>query len=272
MRGTIVVKAAANNPPAVSITSPANGAAFTAPANITINASATDSDGSVVTVEFFDGATSLGTDNSSPYSVTATLSAGSHTLTAKATDNAGGVATSTAVTVSVTAPNAPPTVQITSPANGASFSAPATFTIQATATDDGTIGQVEFFVGTTLVGADTSAPFSATVTNLPAGNYTITARATDNQRASTTSSPVTITVTAAVASPAKLSAAARLSNGQFQFTIAGSIGKQYTVQTSQDLISWSAIQTVTASSDTFSFSDANAAGLPRRFYRAVTSP
>src|SRR5262245_967726 len=49
----------ANNPPTVSITSPANGATFTAPANITINATASDSDGTVTMVDFYQGTTLL---------------------------------------------------------------------------------------------------------------------------------------------------------------------------------------------------------------------
>ena len=48
--------------PAVSITSPANNASFIAPANITINATASDSDGTISKVEFFQGTTLLNTD------------------------------------------------------------------------------------------------------------------------------------------------------------------------------------------------------------------
>ena len=66
-----------------------NGATFTTPAIVTIGASASDSDGSVTNVQFFDGATSLGNDTTSPYSVTANLAAGSHALTAVTTDNLG---------------------------------------------------------------------------------------------------------------------------------------------------------------------------------------
>ncbi len=51
---------AANVPPTVAIASPANGAAFTSPANVTILADANDADGSVTNVSFFDGGTFLG--------------------------------------------------------------------------------------------------------------------------------------------------------------------------------------------------------------------
>ncbi len=90
------------------------------------------------------------------------MAAGSYSLTAKATDNSGSVTTSTAVSVTVNAPaNVAPTVSITSPANGATFTAPASITINATASDsDGTLTRVEFFQGTTKLGEDTTAPYS----------------------------------------------------------------------------------------------------------------
>ena len=66
----------ANVPPTVAITSPTNGASFTAPAIVPITASASDSDGSVTNVAFFDGGTFLGGTNNTPYTVTATLATG----------------------------------------------------------------------------------------------------------------------------------------------------------------------------------------------------
>ncbi len=64
----VTVGSTTNAPPAVSITSPSNGATFTAPASITISATASDSDGTVAQVQFFQGATLLGTDTTAPYS------------------------------------------------------------------------------------------------------------------------------------------------------------------------------------------------------------
>jgi hypothetical protein len=91
-----------NNPPTVSITSPSNGATFTAPANITINATASDSDGTVTKVDFYQGTTLLGTDTTSPYSNTwNNVAAGSYTLTAKATDNGGAFTTSSPINITV---------------------------------------------------------------------------------------------------------------------------------------------------------------------------
>ena len=94
-----------NQLPSVSITSPANGATLNAPASINIIASASDPDGSVSKVEFYQGSTKLGEDTSSPYDFTwSNVAAGSYSLTARATDNAGAVTTSAARTVTVQAP------------------------------------------------------------------------------------------------------------------------------------------------------------------------
>lgn len=68
--GTVSVASSANLPPTVLITNPPNGTVFGAPANVTIQASATDSDGSVTNVQFLVGATVLANDNSAPYAAT----------------------------------------------------------------------------------------------------------------------------------------------------------------------------------------------------------
>ena len=93
--------------------------------------------------------------------------------------------------------NASPAVALTAPANGARFPAPASITVTATATDsDGTIAKVDFYNGTTLIGTATSAPYSITWSNVAAGSYTLTAVATDDDAAATTSSARTIAVDA----------------------------------------------------------------------------
>ena len=93
--------------------------------------------------------------------------------------------------------NQAPSVSLTSPTSGATFTEPATISLQATASDpDGTVVQVDFTQGGTLLGSATASPYSIAWSNVAAGSYTLTAVATDDQGASTTSSPVTITVNA----------------------------------------------------------------------------
>ncbi|MBN6149574.1 chitinase [Xanthomonas sp. AmX2] len=94
--------ATGNQPPTVALTAPASGASFSSGAAITVSANAADADGSIAKVEFFRGATSLGSDTSAPYGVTwSNASAGSHQLTAVATDNQGANATSAARSITV---------------------------------------------------------------------------------------------------------------------------------------------------------------------------
>ena len=366
-----------NQPPTVGITTPAAGASFTAPASVSVTASANDADGTVSQVAFFANGSPIGTDATAPYGVTWTnVPAGSYTLTAVATDNQAGTTTSSGVTIQVVTPppppppppvgaaarfvardtttrgtwkgvygrdgyvvvgdatslpagvtitpaghqtwswasttndvrglervtaagrlaatwygqtytvdvaagstprrialyvvdwdtvvrseridvvdpatgnlldsktvsgfsngeywvwdvtgnvrlrftmlsgaNAvvsglfvdpapsttqPPAVGITSPATGASFTAPATLTVTANASDaDGTVSQVAFFANGAPIGTDSTAPYGVNWSNVPAGSYTLTAVATDNAGATTTSSGVAIQVTAAVPS------------------------------------------------------------------------
>lgn len=91
----------------------------------------------------------------------------------------------------------PPVVEITSPTNNASFDAPAAITVSATASDpDGTIANVEFYADNVLIGTANSSPYSIEWTNIPAGEYALTAVATDNEGAKTTAEPVAVLVEA----------------------------------------------------------------------------
>ena len=204
---SVTVNSATNQAPSVSLTSPAPGASFTAPANVTLTASASDTDGTVARVEFYRGTTLIGSDTTSPYSAVWTgAAAGSYTLTALAVDNGGATRTSTAVGVTVTsAPNQLPTVSITSPIAGQSFTGPASLTITAAASDtDGTIAGVDFYVGTVPIATDTTSPYSAAWTNVAAGSYSLTAVARDNAGGTRTSGAIAVTVTAVAPRPSTL--------------------------------------------------------------------
>lgn len=262
-----------NSAPSVSLTEPADGSAYVAGTTITLTASATDSHG-VERVEFYAGATLLGSDMAAPYSMAWAIPSGTHSLSARAIDIYGAAATSAAVTVSardvtgvsvspatitagtaatvtvsgssscgavtidygdgtaityaisglpisrtytwassgwktVTATgqsscigqastsvyiNAPPSVALTSPVSGNTYSGPATVDLAANATDsDGSVVSVTFYANGVLLATDTAAPYTYTWTNVSVGTYTITAVATDNSGA-TASSAVSITV------------------------------------------------------------------------------
>ncbi|WP_405566085.1 glycosyl hydrolase [Polaribacter sp. Asnod6-C07] len=91
--------------------------------------------------------------------------------------------------------NIKPTISITSPSNNTSFKEGEDITISVTATDlDGTVTLVEFFNGTTKLGEDTSAPFSFSWMEASIGTHKITAIATDNLGAQTTSEEISVDV------------------------------------------------------------------------------
>jgi hypothetical protein len=105
-----------NHPPVVRITEPTSNSIFMAPVDITIYAEPHDADGSVVTVEFFANATSLGsvTPNpatagpQNPWHITwSNTPPGNYSLRAKATDNLGATNWSPAVYIAVRAEEPP---------------------------------------------------------------------------------------------------------------------------------------------------------------------
>jgi regulation of enolase protein 1 (concanavalin A-like superfamily) len=189
-------------PPTVSLSSPAANATFTAPATVSIGANASDPDDGVALVEFYANGNLLGTDATSPYSYSWTnVASGTYSLTAVARDNRGAIATSSARSITVNgggSTNTPPTVSLTAPAAGSTFTAPATITVSATAADsNGTVARVDFYSGSTLIGTDTTSPYSISWTNVSAGTFSLTAVARDNAGATTTSAARSITVNGA---------------------------------------------------------------------------
>ena len=94
--------ASENNPPQVSITAPEDGQSFSAPADIVISVSASDADGNITKVEFYNGTVYLGVDVSSPYSLPWNdVGPGNYTVIAKAFGDDGDIASDT-INISVT--------------------------------------------------------------------------------------------------------------------------------------------------------------------------
>lgn len=92
----------------VQLTAPAANATVETGTAVTITATATATGGTISKVEFYAGTTLIGSDNTSPYSVTWTpAAAGTYAITAKATDNQNNTSTSAAVSVKVSAPQSP---------------------------------------------------------------------------------------------------------------------------------------------------------------------
>jgi hypothetical protein len=96
--------------------------------------------------------------------------------------------------------NPPPSVSVTSPLNGASFAKGSSVTVSADASDlaygggVGDVSKLEFFVGGNKFAEGTTAPYSVSWTPSGSGTYVITAKATDNEGAQTTSAPISVTI------------------------------------------------------------------------------
>jgi hypothetical protein len=98
--------------------------------------------------------------------------------------------------------NVAPSVTLTAPVPGASFTAPATVAMTANASDpEGQLTRVQFLNGTTVLGSDTTAPYTFTWSNVPAGSYSLRAVAYDSAGASATSAAVTVSVTSTSTAP-----------------------------------------------------------------------
>ncbi|MBM3582554.1 MAG: hypothetical protein FJX37_11410, partial [Alphaproteobacteria bacterium] len=125
--------------------------------------------------------------------------------------NCAGAIRSQEAELRVNRVNLPPQVALTNPFHRALFAPGVDIIISASAIDpDGTVDQVLFYAGSTLLGASAKRPFSVTWRAVPVGDYVLTARAVDNDGASNASTPVKIAVSedACVASPVALIPAA----------------------------------------------------------------
>jgi len=194
-----------STPPTVSVTAPLNGATVAGTA-VVISATATDP-GGVAGVEFLiDGSPVAAEDTTSPYSVSwnsLSVPNGTYSVTARARDTAGNVATSAArsIVVNNIIDTAPPTISITAPLNNASVAG--IVTISANATDDAAVVGVQFFLDGAPLGAElATGPYSITwdSSTVSAGAHTITAKARDAGARETLSSPVNVTVTSGASS------------------------------------------------------------------------
>jgi hypothetical protein len=153
--------------------------------------------------------------------------------------------------------DAPPTVSITSPTNNSVFMAPAGFAFEADASDPDVndLSDVEFYVGDTIVDDVYSAPYSTTITNLPAGTYTLTAIAWDYSYETATNS---VTITVVNSGPIQLTSPGVV-GGNFVFQASGLVaGKTNVLESSSDLVTWLPLQTNVPDATSLSFTNAPA--------------
>ncbi len=220
------------NPPPVKIISPQDGDVYYTPTNILLLAKVNDPANSVTNVEFFAGTKDLGAGHMvvlDPPGVDGVVGPvylldwvsvppGDYPLTAVAAGQDGLSATSAIVNITVfTGPpaNLPPLVRMVSPANGSIFRSPIDIPVFAYAKDlDGAVTSVEFFAGSTSLGfgRQISPPiplpasyptnlFYLVWSNAPVGGYALTAKATDDDGATTLSDPIKTTILPPVPPP-----------------------------------------------------------------------
>ncbi len=172
----------ANAPPSVDFFAPKNDTVIAASGTLILVAAATDGDGTVSKVEFFQNGAKVGEANSAPYQLTIPqLAAGTYTFTARATDNHGASADSPPSTV---ISNTLPSAVVTAPQV---VNRGAVITLTANAADsDGTVSRVEFYRNGTLLGTVVTTSgeppafvFADSSALLP-GAYEYTVRAYDN--------------------------------------------------------------------------------------------
>ena len=171
----------------------------------------------------------------------------------------------------VAAAGSPPSVAITNPTDGAVFSEPANVTIQATATNSaGTVTNVQFLVGSTVLSNRTALPYVAVASSLAAGSYTLSAIASESGGAKATNA---VGITVVTPLPLTLNAPVQISPGNFQFKYPANVGLSYLVQKSASLAppNWVGISTNQATLNPMIFVDANATASPG-FYRVVRQP
>jgi hypothetical protein len=190
-------------------------------------------------------------------------------------DQESGFSSEISYTVPASPNNAPP-IALTSPTNGAVYSASATINLAASVPGNGqTITQVQFYNGATLLGAVASAPYSFSWNNASAGTYSLSAKAVYDSGRAVGSVAVNVKVAAgrsgsglgfALTPPALQIHAAP--GGSVILSGTGQAGQTYNVLCSQNLQAWTVIGTVTTdASGAFAFTDPASTSRPIRLYR-----
>lgn len=185
-----------NQPPAITLVSPTDGSRISLPASMELVADATDLDGMVVKVEFFEGSTLLGSVATPPHRFLVNpLPEGTHVFTARATDNSGASTVSTPVRVTAFVPKPPPSVRLIQPVDGTKGfpGTPISLAVDLQNFEVPPV-RVEYLIGGSLVASSVSAPFATDWIAVNPGIYSFSARAVLSSGVAVVSPAVTVTV------------------------------------------------------------------------------
>lgn len=266
-----------NQPPTISILEIADGNIFVSPADLTIKPNVQDDQG-VVRVEFFvDGSLEV-TDNEEPFQFTRTFTTGTYQVIATAYD-AQGLSASAQTTLFVRDPLPEvPRIALTSPTPNSYVPFTNVTALQAGASDNESITDVEFFDRDISLGSPQDRiilprpggdpeGFDAIYTlrtSLREGEHTITVRVIDNDGNSATSIPVTFTV----ALQPTFTSSERLTNGVTRLSVFGTSGVPFVFEHSEDMTTWTPFLTNALVRRILFFDDLTAEGGANRIYRA----
>lgn len=183
-----------NSLPTVEITHPLNNQFFSIGQVVSIDADATDTDGSINAVYFYVNSVLIYNDSISPYSTSFSISEGEYSLEAKAVDNDGAESWSPEIIISGVAGNAPPYIEITAPLDGSSYVQDQQILISANAIDDVQITRVDFYIDGVNVNSVSSSPFEYLWISQSVGAHEIYAIAYDNEGVFTQSNSVDVNI------------------------------------------------------------------------------
>lgn len=188
---TVNILASNNIPPVITISVPK----IAHLGKVSLEATATDADGTIKMVSFYVDSVFVGKDSIAPYNFDWNSVLGKHTVYATAIDDKGEKVSSTKEMIEVVTNIAPEVVIITPTNNENNIISGSEIVILASASDaDGTIKKVEFFVDGKSIGIDSLTPYSANYKVGSTGKHFITAVATDNQQTVTSSTTINIEV------------------------------------------------------------------------------
>ena len=183
--------------PTVNVTAPSNGMMLSGPVQITVDAS---DDTAVTEVEIYANAMRLHVASAPPYQHlwnTSSVANGDYTIRAVAKDAAGNTASDEDTTIRIAGgvtDMTAPTVNVTSPLDGATVSGDVTITVDAS--DDFGVAEVEVRVDGAPIGTAAAAPYEVQwdASGLAEGTYAISAKAVDAAGHETTDDDTTVTV------------------------------------------------------------------------------
>ncbi|MBI3417758.1 MAG: Ig-like domain-containing protein [Verrucomicrobia bacterium] len=266
-----------NNPPVVSLKQIEFGVLYL-PSVVRLDAQASDSDGYITQVEFYNRTLAftnlLGVVRSPPFTMiwsNSVTSDGGYFFYARATDNLGTAIQSRDVGIGFTLvqpPNNRPAIDVVLPGEGEEVSLRSPVVIQARARYlDNNINPVDFYTGTNLIGSALGPLYFLIVSNLPPGKHTLSAVARDLQGNEGSGGTKMITIKGVQLSSPKLTSSQGL-EFDAQFYPPGSL----TLQITTNLVDWVSLSTNRVSGSSFHFADPGSTNYFQRYYRVLLGP